>query len=213
MGTGAAGSITLILVAERRGTLLQPGNVKVNRAVPNLRSDRPAETREFFVDLLGFEAVMDLGWVATMASPTNPSAQVTIIGNDDPAAPGISVEVDDVDAVHACTGDTRASATESEMGKKLSLKSRQSNQRSEILASESSPSVTSGHEARRAAAITESALAWIVEFESGKVIRVRSISTLRKPSKPPGCRSSRLGRKAIAGDQAGRRVRSTIRAW
>jgi hypothetical protein len=26
---------------------------------------------------------------------------VTIIGNDDPAAPGISVEVADVDAVHA----------------------------------------------------------------------------------------------------------------
>ena len=37
----------------------------------------------------------------TLASPTNPSAQVTIIANDDPAAPGISVEVDDVDAVHA----------------------------------------------------------------------------------------------------------------
>lgn len=76
-------------------------NVKINRAVPNLRSDRPAETRDFFVELLGFEAVMDLGWVATVASPTNPSVQVTIIGNDDPAAPGISVEVDDVDAVHA----------------------------------------------------------------------------------------------------------------
>lgn len=44
---------------------------------------------------------MEMGWVATLASPTNPSAQVTIIGNDDPAAPGISVEVDDVDAVHA----------------------------------------------------------------------------------------------------------------
>jgi uncharacterized glyoxalase superfamily protein PhnB len=27
--------------------------------------------------------------------------QVGIVGNDDPAAPGISVEVDDVDAVHA----------------------------------------------------------------------------------------------------------------
>ena len=39
--------------------------------------------------------------MATVASPTNPSVQVTIIGNDDPAAPGISVEVDDVDAVHA----------------------------------------------------------------------------------------------------------------
>ena len=44
---------------------------------------------------------MDLGWVMTVASTTNPTAQVTIIGSDDPAAPGISVEVDDVDAVHA----------------------------------------------------------------------------------------------------------------
>ena len=73
----------------------------VNRAVPNIKSDRPAETREFFVDLLGFEVAMDLGWVVTLASPTNSSAQVTIIGNDDMAAPGISVEVPDVDAVHA----------------------------------------------------------------------------------------------------------------
>ena len=44
---------------------------------------------------------MDLGWVVTLASPTNPSVQVNVIGNDDLAAPGISVEVDDVDAVHA----------------------------------------------------------------------------------------------------------------
>jgi catechol 2,3-dioxygenase-like lactoylglutathione lyase family enzyme len=69
--------------------------------VPNIRSDRPAETRDFFVDLLGFEVAMDIGWVATVASPANPSAQVNVIGNDDPAAPGISVEVPDVDAVHA----------------------------------------------------------------------------------------------------------------
>jgi uncharacterized glyoxalase superfamily protein PhnB len=75
--------------------------VKINRAVPNIRSDRPAETRDFFVELLGFDVVMDLGWVAAVASPNNPSAQLNIIGNDDPAAPGISVEVEDVDAVHA----------------------------------------------------------------------------------------------------------------
>jgi catechol 2,3-dioxygenase-like lactoylglutathione lyase family enzyme len=73
----------------------------IARAVPNIRSDRVAETRDFFSDLLGFEAAMDLGWVVTLASPTNHAAQVTIIGNDDPAAPGISIEVDDVDAVHA----------------------------------------------------------------------------------------------------------------
>ena len=73
----------------------------IDRAVPNIRSDRAAETRDFFVGLLGFEVAMDLGWIVTVASPANPSVQVTIISNDDPAAPGISVGVDDVDAVHA----------------------------------------------------------------------------------------------------------------
>ena len=73
----------------------------IRRTVPNIKSERPAETRDFFVGLLGFEVAMDLDWVVTVASPTNPSAQVTIVGNDDMAAPGISVEVADVDAVHA----------------------------------------------------------------------------------------------------------------
>ena len=72
----------------------------ISRAVPNIKSDQPAATRDFFVGL-GFEVVMDLGWVMTVASATNPSVQVNIIGNDDNSAPGISVEVADVDAVHA----------------------------------------------------------------------------------------------------------------
>lgn len=72
-----------------------------DRAVPNIKSDRPDETREFFVDLLGFEVAMDMDWVVTLASPSNRSAQVTIISNDDMAAPGISVGVPDVDAIHA----------------------------------------------------------------------------------------------------------------
>jgi catechol 2,3-dioxygenase-like lactoylglutathione lyase family enzyme len=73
----------------------------IARAVPNIRSDRPAETCDFFTALLGFEVAMDLSWVVTLASPTDRSVQVTIVGNDDPSAPGISIEVDDVDAVHA----------------------------------------------------------------------------------------------------------------
>ena len=72
-----------------------------SRAVPNIKSDRPAETRDFFTELLGFEVAMDLDWVVTLASPDNPAVQVTIISNDDMAAPGISVGVPDVDAVHA----------------------------------------------------------------------------------------------------------------
>ena len=42
----------------------------IARAVPNIGSDRPAETREFFAELLGFELAMVLGWVVTVASPT-----------------------------------------------------------------------------------------------------------------------------------------------
>jgi catechol 2,3-dioxygenase-like lactoylglutathione lyase family enzyme len=76
-------------------------SVTISRAVPNIRSERPAETRAFFVELLGFEVAMDLGWIVTVASPRNPSVQVSIVGNEDMAAPGISVGVDDVDAVHA----------------------------------------------------------------------------------------------------------------
>jgi predicted enzyme related to lactoylglutathione lyase len=74
--------------------------VTISRAVPNIRSDRPAETRDFLVDLFGFEVAMDMGWVMTVASPRNPSVQITIVGGDDMAAPGITVEVEDVDAVH-----------------------------------------------------------------------------------------------------------------
>jgi catechol 2,3-dioxygenase-like lactoylglutathione lyase family enzyme len=75
--------------------------VTITSAVPNIRSERPADTRDFFVGLLGFEVAMDMGWVVTVASPTNPSVQVTIVANDDMSAPGISVGVADVDAVHA----------------------------------------------------------------------------------------------------------------
>ena len=73
----------------------------INRAVPNIRSEQPAETRDFFVELFGFEVAMDMGWVMTLASPSNPSVQITIVGGDDMAAPGITVEVADVDAIHA----------------------------------------------------------------------------------------------------------------
>jgi predicted enzyme related to lactoylglutathione lyase len=72
----------------------------ISRAVPNIRSDRPADTRDFFVDLFGFEVAMDLAWVMTLASPDDPAVQITIISSD-MAAPGITVGVDDADAVHA----------------------------------------------------------------------------------------------------------------
>lgn len=77
--------------------------MSIRRAVPNIQSDRFDESREFYTKVLGFDVAMDMGWVMTFASPSNPTAQVTLLAGKDAAAPqpSISIEVADVDAVHA----------------------------------------------------------------------------------------------------------------
>ncbi|RDI59064.1 VOC family protein [Nocardia pseudobrasiliensis] len=73
----------------------------IRRVVPDLSSADLERSRNFYRQL-GFEEVMDLGWVVTMASPSNPTAQVILVGpNAEGPQPDISVEVGDVDAVHA----------------------------------------------------------------------------------------------------------------
>jgi hypothetical protein len=47
---------------------------RIRRAVPDVASDRFDESRQFYGDVLGFEVVMDLGSVVTLASPANPTA-------------------------------------------------------------------------------------------------------------------------------------------
>ncbi|MFI9636308.1 VOC family protein [Nocardia sp. NPDC051929] len=73
----------------------------IRRATPDIRTTDLAASRDFY-RLLGFHEAMDLGWVVTMASPSNPTAQVLLVGpNAEQLQPDMSVEVDDVDAVHA----------------------------------------------------------------------------------------------------------------
>ncbi|MDA0563914.1 VOC family protein [Streptomonospora sp. S1-112] len=83
--------------------------MSVRRVVPVVRSEAVRETRAFY-GLLGFEQVMDLGWIATFASPTVPAAQVSVMASDltAPVAPDMSVEVDDVDAVYAAVRESGA---------------------------------------------------------------------------------------------------------
>lgn len=73
----------------------------IRRVVPDIRARSIDESREFY-GALGFVEVMNQGWVMTMASPSNPTAQVTFMGPDAtaPVHPDMSVEVDDVDAVY-----------------------------------------------------------------------------------------------------------------
>ena len=76
--------------------------MSVRRVVPDIISERVDESREFYTGVLGFELVMDLGFVMTFASPTNPTAQITITRRDVSSGlvPQVTVEVADVDAVH-----------------------------------------------------------------------------------------------------------------
>jgi catechol 2,3-dioxygenase-like lactoylglutathione lyase family enzyme len=77
--------------------------MSISRVVPNIASDKPDASRDFYAGLLGFQVAMDMGWIVTLVSPSNPTAQLSIVREDAtaPAIPQITVEVADVDAVHA----------------------------------------------------------------------------------------------------------------
>ena len=77
--------------------------MSVKRIVPDLHVADPAASRAFYVDVLGLEVGMDLGWIITFVAPGNTRAQISVMSHDasSPVQPDVSVEVDDVDAVHA----------------------------------------------------------------------------------------------------------------
>lgn len=81
----------------------------VRRVVPTIASQAWDESREFY-GRLGFEAVMDHGWITTLASPAVPAAQISLMTADRtaPVTPDMSVEVDDVDAAYAAMVESGA---------------------------------------------------------------------------------------------------------
>jgi catechol 2,3-dioxygenase-like lactoylglutathione lyase family enzyme len=80
-----------------------PENIR--RVVPNIATDRLEESRKFYTEFLGLEVAMDMGWIVTLASPSNPTAQISLLHGTAPAAAdarlSLTVEIVDVDAVHA----------------------------------------------------------------------------------------------------------------
>jgi catechol 2,3-dioxygenase-like lactoylglutathione lyase family enzyme len=77
--------------------------MSIKRVLPDIVSQRMDESRKFYTEFLGFDVVMDMDWALTFASPDNPTAQVTVVrgGETSMPQPNISIEVDDVDAMHA----------------------------------------------------------------------------------------------------------------
>ena len=76
--------------------------MNIRRVVPDINSDHIEESRDFYAGFLGFQIAMDMGWVVTFASRSNPTAQVTVMRSEPSGVvhPQISIEVDDVDQAH-----------------------------------------------------------------------------------------------------------------
>jgi catechol 2,3-dioxygenase-like lactoylglutathione lyase family enzyme len=77
--------------------------MQVRRIVPDFHAEDPRASRAFYCDVLGLEVAMDLGWIVTFAAPGNPAAQISVMQADASASvqADVSIEVADVDAVHA----------------------------------------------------------------------------------------------------------------
>ncbi|SFS42280.1 VOC family protein [Saccharopolyspora flava] len=77
--------------------------MRIHRVVPNLKATDLAAARDHYVRLFGFEVVMDMDWIVTLASPEDRARQFSIITEDAtaPEHPDISIEVDDVDVAYA----------------------------------------------------------------------------------------------------------------
>ena len=77
--------------------------MSIRRIVPNISSGRIDESRKFYTEFLGLDVAMDMGWIVTLVSPSNPTAQITLPPDTNPDTPitSLSIEVTDVDAAHA----------------------------------------------------------------------------------------------------------------
>ena len=71
--------------------------MNVRRIVPDLTAADFEACKAFYGGVLGLNLAMDLGWVMTFVSPSNRSAQITMIRRDQaaPVNPQVSIEVED----------------------------------------------------------------------------------------------------------------------
>ena len=75
----------------------------VLRIVTNIASPSLDALRQFYRNLFDLDVVMDHGWIVTLASDQTARTQLSLAteGGSGTPAPDISIEVSDVDEVHA----------------------------------------------------------------------------------------------------------------
>ena len=73
----------------------------VKRIVANIATTDVACVRQFYEDIFGLDALMDLGWIATLGASAEMQIQLSVAseGGSGTHVPDLSIEVDDLDAV------------------------------------------------------------------------------------------------------------------
>ncbi len=75
----------------------------VKRIVVDVSAQSVDETSSFYSALFDLHTVMDQGWIVTLSSGETAPVQISIArhGGSGTPTPNMSIEVDDVDSVHA----------------------------------------------------------------------------------------------------------------
>lgn len=74
----------------------------VKRIVANIAAANPADAQRFYGEVLGLDVKMNLGWIVTLGTDVQAPVQISAAseGGSGTAVPDLSIEVEDVDAVH-----------------------------------------------------------------------------------------------------------------
>lgn len=85
----------------------------VLRIVADLPASDPGKTAGWYADLLGLDVKMDMGWIVTMGGDLSAPVQLTMAreGGSGAPVPHLSIEVDDLDAVHTKANQMSADIT------------------------------------------------------------------------------------------------------
>jgi catechol 2,3-dioxygenase-like lactoylglutathione lyase family enzyme len=74
----------------------------VRRIVANIAAAQTDAARTFYGDVLGMSVVMDMNWIVTFAADASAAPQISVAteGGSGTPVPDLSIEVDDLAAVH-----------------------------------------------------------------------------------------------------------------
>ncbi|MEM6495287.1 MAG: VOC family protein [Pseudomonadota bacterium] len=77
--------------------------MQVKRIVPNIEAPDPSQAKAFYIDALGLDVAMDMGWIITAQASAIMTPQLSIAseGGAGTPVPDLSIEVDDLDEAFA----------------------------------------------------------------------------------------------------------------